>query len=165
MINIKSILVTNITVIAIIVISSAVALAQGPPSLQDDGKIERYDKMKALKVAYITTKLDLTTAEAQVFWPLYNEYQEKRVDLKKQEGRSCRIEVDVIDGMTEEQLQGVINTYLDLEEQEVALETKYIKQFTDVLSARKVVLLLRAEHDFRKEVMKELQKREHQERD
>lgn len=30
---------------------------------------EKKDKIKALKVAYITEKLDLTTEEAQKFWP------------------------------------------------------------------------------------------------
>ena len=40
---------------------------------QDDGKDKR-EKIQALKIAFITQKLELTTDEAQKFWPVYNEY-------------------------------------------------------------------------------------------
>ncbi len=39
------------------------------------------DKIKSLKIAFITERLDLSTKEAQTFWPIYNEYEEK--------GRRC----------------------------------------------------------------------------
>ena len=32
---------------------------------------DKKEKVKALKVAYITEQLDLTTEEAQKFWPIY----------------------------------------------------------------------------------------------
>jgi len=32
------------------------------------------ERIKALKVAYITKELNLTSAEAEKFWPVYNEY-------------------------------------------------------------------------------------------
>ncbi len=32
------------------------------------------EKIKALKIAYITKELNLTSAEAEKFWPVYNEY-------------------------------------------------------------------------------------------
>ena len=31
--------------------------------------------MQALKIAFITQRLDLTSAEAEKFWPIYNEYE------------------------------------------------------------------------------------------
>ena len=39
--------------------------------------------IKALKVAHITEKLDLTEKEAQQFWPIYNAYDEKMGTLKQ----------------------------------------------------------------------------------
>ena len=35
------------------------------------------DKVEALKVSFITEKISLTPQEAQSFWPLYNEYNDK----------------------------------------------------------------------------------------
>ena len=31
-------------------------------------------KLQALKIAFITQKLQLTSAEAEKFWPVYNQY-------------------------------------------------------------------------------------------
>lgn len=137
-------------------------LAQGPPSHRDPGMDhdDRYEKMKALKVAYITTKLELTTAEAQTFWPIYNEYQSKRVEMKQQEGRNYRSDLKGIEEMTDAELEVLLNNYIDLEEKEVVLERTYLDKFKTVLPLRKVAMLLRAEHDFKREVIKELHKRE-----
>ncbi|MEP2238753.1 MAG: hypothetical protein ABJI22_10375, partial [Maribacter sp.] len=41
-------------------------------------KKQDWEKINTLKVAFITEKLSLNTKEAQDFWPVYNEYQEKR---------------------------------------------------------------------------------------
>jgi hypothetical protein len=38
---------------------------------KDGGRIE------ALKIAYLTRKLNLTTEEAQKFWPVYNKYADE----------------------------------------------------------------------------------------
>ena len=34
----------------------------------------RGEKLEAIKVAYITKELNLTSSEAEKFWPVYNEY-------------------------------------------------------------------------------------------
>lgn len=51
---------------------------------QDRSKRE---KIKTLKVAFITERLNLSTNEAQSFWPLYNDYEEKRESLSIANGR------------------------------------------------------------------------------
>ncbi len=38
-------------------------------------KTERTEKVQALKIAFITQKLELTSDEAQKFWPVYNRYE------------------------------------------------------------------------------------------
>ena len=35
---------------------------------------EKRERIKALKVAFITEKLELTESEAQKFWPIYNTF-------------------------------------------------------------------------------------------
>ena len=35
------------------------------------------DKIEALRVSFISSKVSLTNSEAQLFWPLYNEYNDK----------------------------------------------------------------------------------------
>jgi hypothetical protein len=50
---------------------------------------EHYQRIEAIKVAFITKKLDLTTEEAQKFWPVYNNYQKELMELmrKRREDR------------------------------------------------------------------------------
>ena len=44
---------------------------------------EHYQRIEAIKVAFITKKLDLTTEEAQKFWPVYNNYQKELMVLMR----------------------------------------------------------------------------------
>lgn len=43
----------------------------------------KHEKLEALKIAFITEKLSLTTKEAQNFWPVYNEYSQKIEKIRK----------------------------------------------------------------------------------
>ena len=40
------------------------------------------EKIEAMKVGFITNKLELSAKEAQLFWPLYNEYNQKMDKLR-----------------------------------------------------------------------------------
>ena len=48
-------------------------------SAQKPNREAKMEQMKAEKISFITQQLSLTTAEAQAFWPVYNEYEGKRV--------------------------------------------------------------------------------------
>ena len=49
---------------------------------------EKREKVKALKVAYITEQLELTTDEAQKFWPIYNAFDENQSELRHEKMRA-----------------------------------------------------------------------------
>ena len=57
----------KVGVILLLLLLSYSVTAQGPAR----------DKIKTLKVAYITEQLGLTTNEAQQFWPIYNDHEQK----------------------------------------------------------------------------------------
>ena len=44
-------------------------------SAQNDNREQKTEKVQALKIAFITQKLELTSEEAQRFWPVYNRYE------------------------------------------------------------------------------------------
>ena len=50
----------------------------------------RGEKLEAIKVAYITKELNLTSSEAEKFWPVYNEYFR---ELKKARDENRRDEL------------------------------------------------------------------------
>ena len=42
------------------------------------GKCEWQERMQSEKIAFITAELDLTPEEAQTFWPVYNQIEQKK---------------------------------------------------------------------------------------
>lgn len=41
------------------------------------------EELKAMKISYLTEKLSLTPREAEQFWPIYNEFEDKKNRTKK----------------------------------------------------------------------------------
>ena len=70
--------------IAVFIGIMTTAIAQDNPQ-GGNGKNDG-SRIEALKIAYLTKKLNLSTEEAQKFWPIYNKYSEEirsvRVDAR-----------------------------------------------------------------------------------
>jgi len=108
------------------------ALKSSSQDIPKDGRLE------VLKIAYLTNKLKLSTAEAQKFWPLYNRYMDEIRQVKtKNRG-------DVI----------------DLEERVVNIRKKYKSEFTYALPEERVNQFFKEDKEFNNYVRKELQDRE-----
>lgn len=113
------------------------------------------DKIKSLKVAFITERLDLGTKEAQAFWPLYNEYEQKRKALRRKERTEIRGKIKDADGLSENEANDLLNKYLSLEEEEKELDKDFLKGVSKVVSAKKTLLLLRAEEEFKRQLIRQ----------
>ncbi len=121
---------------------------------QDD----RHSKIKALKIAYITDKLSLSTAEAQKFWPIYNEYEETISQLRRVEFNEIKAKFrnqGFID-MSEQEANAVLSKMLDIETQRLEARKKLVAKLKQVFSAKKIILLKKTEDDFNKELLKRL---------
>ncbi len=100
---------------------------------QDDNN-PRGEKIEALKIAFITQKLDLTTDEAQKFWPVYNQYEQEIRNIKGAE-------------------------VIDNEEQLLNIRKKYKPSFEKILGPQKLNNLFNAERDFRSVLIRRLKNR------
>lgn len=112
------------------------------------------ERIEAFKVAFFTQKLQLTTEEAQAFWPLYNEYERKREELRKAMKPDTRPEL-----MSDEELRAHLYKQLDTEAQLVALRRAYFEKFMEVLPLRKVAMIPQAEQQFKRRLLEELRRR------
>jgi hypothetical protein len=45
--------------------------------------VDRKEQLESQKVAFITKQLSLTIEEAQRFWPVYNEFQQKKEEINR----------------------------------------------------------------------------------
>ncbi len=51
----------------------------------------------------------------------------------------------------------LLKKYLAIETEEEALDSNFYKQVADAISAKKTLLLFRAEHDFRRQLIRQMQ--------
>jgi hypothetical protein len=102
----------------------------------------RREKMESMKIAHITQKLNLDPKTAEVFWPVYHQYENEMRGVM-QEAR----------GMKQD---GQLNAEQQLMEEQKALDIKkkYTTQFNKILRPEQVTNLFQAEKEFRQMLMK-----------
>jgi hypothetical protein len=118
------------------------------------------EKIEAARIALITERLGLTPEQAEKFWPVYHEYDQKRRELAR-DLQQARNQVD-INNMTEEQSQELMKMSLDIREKQVQLEKQYAQRLTRVISAQQLLSLKKAEDDFRRMILRRLEERKNQ---
>ena len=127
-------------------------MLQAQPDMPPDN-----DKIKALRVAFLTQELDLSPEQAQVFWPVYNEFHKELRGLKE-ERKNILMGIDEQE-LSEGELEKRIQRGFDLEEEIVALRIEYHEKFKSILSLQKIADLYAAELHFQRRVLEELHKR------
>lgn len=115
---------------------------------------ERNARVKAMRAAYITENLDLTIEEAQLFWPIFNEYEAKRKSIQKSFIRKKDIET-----MTESEAEDFVNQTFVKEQQILDLKRTYFEKFKTAISIKKIAKLPRIEKKFRQELLKRMKQR------
>lgn len=114
------------------------------------------EKVDALKVGFITKKLDLSSEEAQKFWPVYNKYHEQleknRSGMKEVLGEH----LGNLDKMTSAEADKALLEMQAMRSQELEILKLYTQEFKKILPAQKVVKLFIAEHEFKRELLRQL---------
>lgn len=111
------------------------------------------EKIKSLKIGFITNKINLTPEESEKFWPIYNQMEDERQSILTDK----RAEFNKQD--EDKDPQAYINRHFELKEKEIALEKKYVEKFKSAIPMKKIAKLLFVEKQFRQEVMSNLVKK------
>ena len=122
---------------------------------------EKREKVKALKVAYITEQLELTTDEAQKFWTIYNAFDENQAELRHEKMRSIldRFKPGNVEKLSEKDASNSLAQMEKIEEDLFNLKKKFIKDLQGVISAKKIIKLKKAEEDFNRELLKQMREK------
>ncbi len=118
---------------------------------------DKHERIKALKVAFLTEKLELTKTEAQQFWPIYNAFDIQEHQLRK-EKYSKRNETDVA-SLSEQEAKNMIDDMISSEKKKYEFKENFIKDLQKVLPAKKIIKLKIAEDEFNKKMFEEYKKR------
>ncbi len=117
------------------------------------------DKIKSLKIAFITERLNLSSDEAAVFWPVYNEHEDAIEKLRMRERTEVRARLQNFQNMSDQEIQSLMDEFLALENERNNRNMAFLKKMNNLISARKTFLLIKAEDDFKKRLLEQIQKR------
>jgi len=116
-------------------------------------------RLDAYKIAFFTKRLNLTSLEAEKFWPVYNEFQDNKnkIQLERQELNKYFNQNEL--NMSEREMIEAGDKLIALEVREAALAQEFHNKIKTVLSPVKVLRLYQAENQYRLQLLKELQER------
>ncbi len=115
------------------------------------------EKIQAARIALITERLGLTPEQAEKFWPMYNEFDQKRRELRQEYTRE-KAKLDM-NTATEEQKKALLDFGLQLKERNLNLERNYSDRMLSIITADQIISLRKAEDDFRKMVLEQIRQR------
>ncbi len=114
------------------------------------------DELKAQKIAFFTQKLSLTSEEAERFWPVYNEYWDRKNLIIKEKRAAMKYCEENLDKMTEEEITRYADLYINFQKQETDLLIEFNDKFKQVLPHYKVLKLYQTDYDFKNYLIHQL---------
>lgn len=136
----------NILAVVCLLLSTAYMFAQHKPDRE---------KIKTLKVAYITEQLDLTSAEAQTFWPIYNAHDAQMEAFREKERTQIYEKLRDMESLSDKDSEDLFKALMTLENQKHEAEQKFLKEIQKVISAKKTFILLKTEKGFKRRLLQQ----------
>ena len=130
-------------------------------SAQDNKKKPHFspEEFQAKQRAYITEKAELTTEEADAFFPLFFELQKKKFELERNARKDFKRQRG--EKMSEEECRKFVYNMADVKIEVAKLEREYTDKYLQVLSPCKVRRVQFAEGSFQRDLMKKMTERRH----
>lgn len=123
---------------------------------------EHFKQIQSAKVAFFTAQLQLSTEEAEKFWPVYNKYWEIK-SKEHESGTSIfkRICNATSGTMSDVEMKSLMLEWQNHKKKENDIENLYLEEFYKILPVKKVLQIYVAEEQFRRKMI-DMWKRPHQ---
>ena len=146
---------TKNNLLAILLLVSFSLVAQGKKML------EKKEEIFALKVAFITNKLPLTSSEAEKFWPIYNAFEDKQFELKHEKSLVFlkRMDDGALSKMSEKEAASLLAKMESNEEEIFQMRKKLLISLKPILNQVKLIKLRKAEEEFNKKLLQQYMKK------
>jgi HAMP domain-containing protein len=145
----------RIIVVTVLIFSAGVSVS---PVFAQRRTEEEIKQIQDAKVAVITNRLNLTSEQSTGFWPLYNEYSNKRREIHRAQ-RKLIGDKRSSGNVTDEQVLANLKDVQDLKQKELDLEKEYQNRFLKVISATQLAELYKAEKSFNDMLLQRLRQR------
>ncbi len=142
----------TIILIIILIIAPYLINAQNP----------NQERLNSYKIAFFTKRLNLTSREAEKFWPVYNEFQAKKIQIQQERVQLNRKFNQEAVMMSDEDMTAAGDRFIELEVLEAELSVAFHQELKGILPPVKVLRLYQAENQYRQQLLNELQERKQQ---
>jgi hypothetical protein len=136
----------NLLIVALFLFATTITYGQRRPDRE---------KIKSLKVAYITERLSLTSDEAQAFWPIYNAHEKKKDSFRGKERSQIYSKIKDMESLSNTEVENLLQDLIALEKEKQAVREQFLKDVQKVISAKKTFLLLRTENGFKRRLLQQ----------
>lgn len=119
-----------------------------------------FEKLEEMRLKFVSKKLDLSDTEEAKFKPLYEKYRKECLALMGGSGENPhkRPTEESITKMTDQEAKAFIENHLAQKRKMLNLKEKYFKEFSEIMTYKKVALLFQAEIDFQRKLFKTMRK-------
>jgi Spy/CpxP family protein refolding chaperone len=124
---------------------------------QDRNQTYDKEKLDAARVAYITNRLDLKPAQAEKFWPVFNQYQEDRKVLMEEMSALNR---SVMEETDNERAKEKIGRRFEIQQKLMDREKEFMDKIIQVITPVQALKLNGVNRDFTRQVYRMHQGRE-----
>lgn len=140
----------------LLVFISMNAIAQDGPFIR-----KKKEQIKSLKVAFITSELNLTPDEATKFWPLFNAYEDKQQEIRKQrlKGYAERMDDNSLDKLSDKDAATMLAQMESSEDELYQARKKFVASLKGVISPLKILKLKKAEENFNRKLLQQYRDR------
>ncbi|OFX84368.1 MAG: hypothetical protein A2W99_01220 [Bacteroidetes bacterium GWF2_33_16] len=137
--------------IAIIVFASI----SGATKAQEN-KTDKEQQIKSQKIAFFTEKIGLTPAEAEKFWPVYNDYWAIKNNIIAERKEKMSYFAENSNKMSQAELTEYADKYIKYEGQLAELLNEYHIKFKMILPIEKVMRIYQADYEFKTYLLKKI---------
>ena len=117
------------------------------------------ERVDAMKIGFLTERLNLTSEEAKTFWPVYNMYSDELEKLRKGRRENIINAKENLDDLSDAELEKNVDNEIIFRQNELEIIKKYHPQFKKILPIRKVAKLYKSEDDFKRRLLEMIQGR------
>ena len=145
----------RIVTIAILVFATSLASLMA----QSEEQVERFRKEKE---AYYNEKLELSEAEKEDFWRVYNDFHNRKMKFIDEERNTFKYAHKNAENLSDNEINEALDKIRTLKQEQFKLETEYYQnKFPTVLSPKKILKLYKVEWDFRGHLLRKLRNHGH----
>ena len=117
------------------------------------------ERIEVAKTTFLSRQMKLTPDEARLFWPVYDQYQQKLNELEEERRQAMDKTARGLHGMSDKEINELIDARIQNAELALLARKKLIADLREILPPAKIVIFFRAEQQFNREIQLRINER------